>query len=82
MSEAAKARFGVVVDHGRGEYAVEEKEITIEEHTRIAIEALKQKGRDIAISVFEAVDIDAARQRAKSENENYQYVSMKTIMGR
>jgi hypothetical protein len=82
MSAPAKARFGVVVDHDRGEYAFEENEITIEEHARSAIEAEKQKGRDITISVFEAMGIDAARQRAKSENENYKNVSMKTIMGR
>jgi hypothetical protein len=81
MNEAAEARFGVVVDHDRGECAFEENEITIEEHARSAIEAEKQKGRDITISVFEAVDIDAARQRAKARMKTIKMYQLKLSWG-
>jgi hypothetical protein len=68
MSEAAKTRFMVVVNHDREECCVHP--IPNEENARRAVEGEKQKGRNITLSIFEAVDMSAARQRAESENEN------------
>jgi hypothetical protein len=68
MSEAAKTRFMVVVNHDREECCVHP--IPNEENARRAVEGEKQKGRNITFSIFEAVDMSAARQRAESENEN------------
>ena len=68
MSEAAKTRFMVVVDHDREECSV--YATPNEENARSVFEAEKQKGRNLTFSIFEAVDMNAARQRAESENEN------------
>jgi hypothetical protein len=72
MIEAAKTRFMVVVNHNRGEYSIHE--IPNEESARSAVEVEKGKGRNITFSVFDSVDMNAARQRAESENENYHHV--------
>jgi hypothetical protein len=58
----------VVVDHDREECSV--YATPNEENARSVVEAEKQKGRNLTFSIFEAVDMDAARQRAESENEN------------
>jgi hypothetical protein len=60
---AAKTRFMVVVDHDREECSV--YATPNEENARSVVEAEKQKGRNRTFSIFEAVDMNAARQRAE-----------------